>query len=150
MAFISNEEWAEYEKTINDFHDDAFQQELKWIRNILPVNIHGEDTESRYLPPVTLRCLIQFNHFRSWPINKESEAGQIDSESMLVFINIAYLKNLGYTDANDNWLYDPGLDRFEVDGVVYVDKGNSKTAQAKDKALLHFMVLKREELNTPG
>lgn len=146
--FIDDTEWAEYEDDINDFHNDAFQQSLIWHRTLLRLDVNGNDSNPTTKVPITLKCLIQYNHFRSWPISKESIPGQIDAESVLVFINVEYLKREGFTNIHNQFKYDPGLDRFEIDGIMYVDKGNSKTAQTKDKTLLHFLVLKREEIET--
>lgn len=150
MGFISDQEWADYERDINLFHNDAFQQEIIWHRTLLSISQNGEDDNPTNMEPITLRCLIQYNDFRSWPINKETVGGELDSESMLVFINLAYLGTLGYLNSFGQFEYRPDLDRFEVNGVTYVDKGNSQTAQSKSNPLLHFLVLKREELTTPN
>lgn len=150
MVFINDAEWLLYKETINAFHEDAFQQEIVWHRSLLRISKNGFDNKSTTLEPIIIKGLIQYNDFRSWPINKETKGGEIDSESMLVFLNLAYLGTLGYLNSFGQFDYKPDLDRFEVNGVTYVDKGNSQTAQAKGDALLHFLVLKREELNTPN
>ena len=146
--FIDNTEWEEYEDIINEFHKDAFQQEIIWYRTIAAIDKNGNDSNKRIATPITLKGLIMYNHFRSWPISKETETGQLDHESLLVFFNLAYLKELGYTNTKGQFKYEPSLDYFVINGLRYTDKGNSQTAQAKDKTLLHFLVLKREELKS--
>lgn len=146
---IDDNEWADYREDVNSFmNKDAGLQEIIWHRSLLRISKNGEDNNPTTLQPVTILGLIQYNHFRSWPISKESETGQIDSESMLVFLNLEYLGEQGYLNDKGQFEYKPDLDRFEINGLIYVDKGNSQTAQAKDYPLMHFMVLKREEIST--
>jgi hypothetical protein len=148
MGFITDQEWAQYAAELNDFHNDAFQQSIIWHRSLLRISKDGEDDNPSTLQPITLKCLIQYNDFRSWPITKDTITGGLDAESMLVFLNLSYLGSLGYLNEFGQFEYQPDLDKFEVNGLIYVDKGNSQTAQAKDQPLLHFLVLKREELET--
>jgi len=147
MTLIKQKYWDRHINIINEFHSDAFQQQITWKSCIKQYGTHGDDNEMRY-KDITILGLIQYNHFRSWPINKDTIVGQVDQESELLFLNIKYLRDNGYTNDNDQFIFKPALDRFEVNGVVYTAKGDSQTAQAKDKVLLHFIVLKREEIET--
>jgi hypothetical protein len=145
-TFITDLEWEDYEATINNFHDDAFQQTVVWRRSISMFNKLGQ-TVNRTVD-TDLKGLINYNHFRSWPINKESITGQVDKESMLLYINNQYLADLDLLDEAGVFKFNPDLDKFIVDNIEYAAKGNSQTAQTKTKKLLHFIVLKREEKNT--
>jgi hypothetical protein len=144
--FISDAEWQQYEDDINSFNNDAFQQSITWVKSINIFDTFGR--EKPKTKSVELKGLINYNHFRSWPINKESITGQIDKESMLLYLNHNYLLELGLINENGIFDFKPDLDKFIIDGLEYSAKGNSQTAQTKNKTLLHFIVLKREEKST--
>lgn len=141
--FISEAEWQQYEDDINSFNDDAMQQPITWVKSISIFDALGR--EKLKTKTVELKGLINYNHFRSWPINKESITGQIDKESMLLYLNHKYLLESGYIGESGTFDFKADLDKFIVDGFEYSAKGNSQTAQTKNKTLLHFIVLKREE-----
>lgn len=144
--FLSDAEWAEYEDAVNAFHNDAFQQPIVWRKLVSTFDSIGRE-KTRYIND-TLLGIIQYNHFRSWPINIESVTGQIDNQSMLLFLNNKYLEDRNLLNSEGQFEFKPDTDRFTVNGVEYVAKGDSQTAQTKNKALLHFIVLKREEIKT--
>lgn len=147
MAHMTQKQWDRYIAVINEWQEDAFQQEIIWKSNITNLNRYGEDSNVRY-HDISLRCLIHYNNFRTWPINLFTDTGEIDKQSVMVFFNIAYLDSLGYADENGVLMFDPGLDKFIINGVVYTSGGESQVAQAKDKPILSFLILKREETDT--
>lgn len=144
--FLSDAEWEEYENTVNSFHEDAFQHPVKFIRVLTYFDGNGKEVSREEV--IDIKGLIHYNHFRSWPINTESIGGQIDRQSVLLFLNNKALEELNLIDENGNFSFKPADDKFEVAGLRYVGKGESQTAQSKEKALLHFIVLKREEYQT--
>jgi hypothetical protein len=145
--FISDQEWEEYENTVNEFHQDAFQQSIIWKSSITVFNKDGEEV-NRYKDN-NLKGLIHYNHFRSWPINGQTLTGQIDKQSCMLFLNNKYLNDNGYLDSGGNFNFNPGSDQFLIDNVLYRAKGDSGAAQTKDKNILHFIILQREETETP-
>lgn len=147
MAHMTQKQWDRYIAVINEWQEDAFQQEITWLRNITRQNQFGEDSNMRF-ESVTLKGLIHYNNFRTWPINLYTDTGELDKQSVMVFFNIAYLNELGYADENGVLKFDPGLDRFEINGIIYTNAGESQVSQAKDKPLLCFIILKREETPT--
>lgn len=146
MAHMTQAEWDLHKSIINEYQDDAFQEDITWLSSAKVVNRWGEEQQN--FLSINILGLIQYNQFRSWPINKDKITGQIDDESCLLYLNIKYLRDNGYTNENDQFIFNPGLDKFIVNGVKYSPKGDSQTAQAKDTVLLHFIVLKRDEINT--
>lgn len=150
IFFLTDSEWQQYEETVDQFHDDAFQQKIIWRENIKNLSIHGDDSTIKYVDR-ELKCIVQYNHFRSWPINGDTITGEIDKESVLVFFNLKYLSSLGLTTPdNRQFAFQADLDRFVLNGVTYIARGDSQTGQSKEKPLLHFVILKREELVTPN
>lgn len=142
---VSDAMWAKYVGIINSFHDDANQQVITWesarsIKSRLGTDVIREEKQ--------ILGLIQYNFFRNWPINKASATGEVDKESMVVLFNIEYMKTEGYLNLNEQFDFDPGYDRFVVDGIRYKAMGDSKTAQAKNKAIMLFVILQREEVET--
>lgn len=141
MDFVSDAEWAEYKDIINDFNlNDSNQQPIVWRKLTQELSRYGEDDNVAYTD-TTLLGLVQYNYFRSWPTNKVDKSGEIDKESTLVFFNIEYLRGLGYVNADGQFQFDAGKDRFLIDGVRYKPSGNSKAAQASNEALLTFIIL---------
>lgn len=147
MAHMTDAQWQRYINTINEWQEDAFQQEFTWKRAITRTSRYGEDINNRY-EYITLKGLIHYNNFRSWPVNMYTDTGELDKQSIMVFLNIAYLNNLGYSDEHGVLKYDPGFDKFIINGIVYVNAGESQVSQAKDEPILSFIILKREETDT--
>lgn len=145
--YIKNSQWDKYREIINNFHEDAFRQEVTWERTLTNRDVHGEDRNIRR-ENIILEGLVQYNYFRSWPINKTEIAGEVDKENVLIYFNINYLKKMGYTDDKGNFLFNRGYDRFIIDGVEYKPFGDSHAAQAKGETLFIFIILKREDIDT--
>lgn len=146
MPFIEDSDWQEYEEDINDFHEDAFQQVIIWKNPVRTLNKSGSEAPL-YLDK-ELRCLIHYNHFRNWPINIQNITGDTDKQSVQVYFNAKHLDNEGVLNSEGLFEFDPILSRFVVDGVWYKPSGDSKTAQTKNKTLLHFVILRRDILET--
>lgn len=147
MGFMKPEDWQKYIDTMNAWQDDMFQQPITWNRYVVTRDLNGEGTNQRMIP-TQIKGLVQYNYFRSWPITKIKDSGEIDKESLLVFLNIKYLADNGWANADGNLIFEPSYDRFIINGLTYKSMGESQTAQASNKPLFIFMVLKREELAT--
>lgn len=151
MAFVGTKSWSRYRRIINDFHHDAFQNELHWFKYLYSLDRFGEDTKSNSLyEERVVKCLVQYDTIRNWPINRETTTGDIDKESIVVYINLKYLQNRGWVRMEGNrgtiMDIDSVKDYFILDGVKYRPSGDKPVAQASDKPLLFRIVLKREEL----
>lgn len=147
MGLVPDSVWDRYKDIINEFHDDAFQQSITLLRKVTIDDPHGEDTNIRD-QELKLLCLVQYNYFRSWPINDVKPSGEHDKESCLVYFNLDFLEKNGLLDGNGNLQFNPAMDRFILEGVTYKAFGDSKAAQAKDQNLFIFIILQREEINT--
>ncbi len=149
MAHMTQADWDAHIDAINEFHQDAFQQIITWKKLVTNLSEHGEDNQERH-QDIELRGLFLYNYFRSWPTNKNHIAGEVDKESCLLYLNSKYLLDLNpnYINPNGQFNFKPVLDRFVVNGITYKASGESQTAQAGDKPILHFIILKREEINS--
>lgn len=146
--FLTQAEWDQYISDIFSFcEEDAFKQEIIWKKSIGALNSDGSDDGPMYSDK-TLLGLIQYNDFRSWPINTDSITGEIDKESMMLLLSNKFLAENGYLNTQGIFKFDPSLDKFLVNGVLYKAKGDSQTAQANNTTLLHFIILKRDTVDT--
>lgn len=149
MSFLTPEEWADYELTINDFSQEAFNQDMTWLRCVRALSKDGSDDSPMYTE-VNLKCLVQYNFFRSWPINLNTTTGQVDGESAMVLLNNKYLNDNGYLNEHGQFKMRPSLDKFIINGLRYVNKGDSQASQTNSSnPLLHFLILLRDYTEEP-
>ena len=145
ISRVPTKEWDKYKSIINDFiDDDAGKQPFVWLRKLNQPLAYGEDGGIRYLP-VILEGLFQYNYIRTWPANKSTLSGELEGENMVLYISARMLRENGYVNEfgypDLNW----SEDRFLLNGKIYKPDGDTQVAQAKDEALLFFIILKREE-----
>lgn len=145
--FISTAEWGDFENIINDFANDAWQQLIVWKKCIRATDKLGDDSNPLYKEN-ELRGLVNYNHFRSWPINTQQITGEIDKESILLYLNTKYLADNNYLNANGLLKFNPTLDIFTIDGLEYKASGDSKTSQTDSKTLVNFIILRRYTIDT--
>ena len=53
-----------------------------------------------------------------------------------------FINNKGY------WAFDAALDRFTINGELYISKGDTQVAQAKDEPIVFQVLLRRQEDGT--
>lgn len=150
MKYIQDSDWALYKEIIDGVHEDFNQDTITLMSKVRVRNRYQEDTnrESNY-NHIPLKCLIQYNVFRTWPMTKETDSGSTDAESIVVLLNNTYLSSINMLTTEGNLDYDPGNDLFEFRGHIYRDAGNTPISQAKDNPLLTLIILKRLPKDTP-
>lgn len=147
--FISPVEWDEYKGIINDWSEDTFQQEVVWRKIVTTIDKNGEDTNRR-TQDIIIKGLCHYNYFRSWPINSQTITGEIDKQTVMLYLNIDYLKKLNYINPTTlQFLFNPSEDRFIINGIEYKAMGDSQAAQASTEPILIFIVLQRQNISTP-
>lgn len=148
MTQVSQAQWDAYKNIINNnAHDSFFNEILEWQRYVETFETFNEDKSSAPVL-VNLRCLMNFNTFRTWPVNKFDEVGVIDKNNIAVLFNRAYLSGLGYLTADGYFNFDPVRDRFRHRGVIYEPAGDVLSSQASDDPLIIQILLAREETPT--
>lgn len=142
--FIPNKSWDRYKSIINDFLDiDAGRQKIIWAKAVNQLLSHGEDSTQMYFKK-EIEALCFYNAFRNWPINKNTESGELDDENLSIMISGRYLGDHGYLNEQGYWEFDWVMDRFEINGIVYRPTGDTQVSQAKDEALIFQIILKRD------
>lgn len=138
--------YDKYKLVINNLAQAIFHKEtITWYKLTHNVDRYGEG-ENQHFTPITLRCLIDYNWRRTWPINIPTSAGLVDGETICVIFNLKYLKNLGYTDVHGYPTFNLGQEYFSHMGIEYTTGGDTQSAQAGDDPLLFQIILKRKTL----
>lgn len=141
--------WQEYQDLIGiDAADTFFQDEIIWKKAVPFLDEHGEDEIGEDFDDITLKCLVDYNDFRTWPITRNTGTGEIDKQTAVVLFTLKSLEDLNLLNSNGNFDYDADEDRFELDGILYKSAGDTNTAQAQDGPLLFQLVLEREITST--
>ena len=146
---LNTAQWQVYKNIINQAHDSFNQDTIVWHRYIGGFKRYGEDEpESNKSEDIDLKCLIQYNIFRTWPMTKKTPSGTDDKESIVLILNKNYLEGLGYTTTDGFFTMNPGKDLFILHGIGYRPSGETEVAQAGDEPLLFYIVLSRDENET--
>jgi hypothetical protein len=149
MSGISDAQWAAYKGIINNAHDYFNQDTVTWVRHTHGLQRFGEDSKSiDKSVNIDLKCLMNYNVYRSWPMSEETPSGQIDKESICIIFNKAYLSSLGYINSNNNLDFDPGRDYFIHQGQILKPAGETPAAQAGDDPLLIYIIARRTQIPT--
>jgi hypothetical protein len=147
MTFLTTKQWTAFNRVHRQWFDDVAGSEIIWKKVITNVDRWGEG-EAELYEEITLRAIISYNDFRTWPINIGNIEGTIDKESIYLLINKPYLDELGYINENGNFDIDPVLDRFLVNGQHYYPVGDTGVAQIYNTVGYFMIILSREPLNT--
>lgn len=141
---IPTKAWEKYSQIINEFmENDVGKQKILWLNRIDQMLPYGEDSGNEYdIKPI--EGLISYNYIRAWPSHKNTVTGELDGVNEVLYISRDYLNNRGYLTQDGYWDFDWVQDRFIINGKVYIPAGDTEVAQASDKPLLFFLVLKRE------
>ena len=145
MTFIKNKTWEKYKDIINKFVDtDAGKQEFLWLRKIDQPLAYGEDLSPVYVP-ITLEGLFHYNYIKTWANNRlrDTVSGEVQYDDQVLYISANQLRDKGYLTTAGYWDFNWADDRFIVNGKVLQPGGDTQVAQAKDEALLFFVVLQR-------
>lgn len=146
MAYIPDNIWDKYKDIINNVHSDFNQDSLTLFKKVKAFDRFKEG-EATY-NEITLKCLVQYNIFRTWPMTDETDAGALDQESIAIYLNNKYLKDNGYLTVEGNLDFDPGNDYFIFQGQKYRSSGETPVSQAKNEPLFTLLILKRNPTQT--
>jgi hypothetical protein len=147
MSYLSDADWDEYKDIIDSVHDDFNQETLIWKKFKKTLNRFSEGKNQDY-DTINLKCLVQYNIFRVWPMTKETNTGALDEQSVAVYLNNTYLSSLGHLTVGGVFKFDPANDKFILHGLEYRAAGETPVAQAHNRALLNLIILKRVPTNT--
>lgn len=144
-SFVPVDEWEQFKQIINDFVDnDAGRQPFLWLRRIEQPLSYGEDSGIVYTP-VQLEGMFHYNYIKTWPTNTERVSGEINLTNLVLYISANLLGSNGYLNQYGYYDFNWSEDRFILNGKVYKPGGDTQVAQARDQALLFFIILYRED-----
>ena len=150
MAYVGIKNWNRYKNIINKFRHDAFRNKLTWYHYLFSMNQFGENTDKNSKwEQREIKVLVMYDTIKNWPLNTDTTTGTFDEEHVVVYINLKYLKELGYTrgETEEDLAMDMDSvrDYFYLDGIKYRPSGDKPVAQAGDNPLLYRLILKRAE-----
>ena len=97
---LSPADWALYKSTINDASETFNKKQVTWRNTTYKLDRFGEDGDRQYTD-VILEGLFLNNYFRSWPLTKTADTGELDKESTVLILNQEYLRTEGHLNADD-------------------------------------------------
>lgn len=143
-SILSQSDWDDYKNIVNNFIDnDSGKQPFMWLRKINQMLPFGEDSGTLY-QPIHMEGLFQYNYIKTWPSNYPTLSGDLSEIDIVLYISARLLSGNGYLNDLGYWDFNWTEDRFYLNGKIYKPSGDTQTAQARDEALLFFIVLKRE------
>ena len=143
---VSKVDWEKYSNIIEDFIDiDAGKQPFLWLKKLNLMSQFGEDSSPQYTP-IKLYGLFHYNYIKTWPSARSTDAGELENGNLVLYISARTLEEAGYLNNFGYWDFNWVEDRFILNGKAYKPGGDTQVAQAKDRALLFFVILQREDI----
>jgi len=143
---ISPVEWAAFSETLDAFNIEVGQQQVGWKHITVNLPRYGEGELPTY-EQRSISCIVSYNAFRVWPIEKETSAGSLDKEYCHLLLNNNYLNTEGWVNIQNYFEYDP-RDIFTVNGKEHEVAGVTPVSQGRADPLYTILVLKRKTTNT--
>jgi hypothetical protein len=145
MDLIGATNRAKFKSVMRDAHDTFNKAVLVWKRSApTTVSLYNEQEPVVYTD-IDLNVLVGYNSFRTWPIVQQTNAGELDNQNMVVYINREYLGELGYLTSEGYFDFRPDQDVFIHMGIRYKCEGDTGLSQNQDLPLLVMLILRREE-----
>ena len=145
MKRIRLSKWEKYKSIIGEFMDeDAARKSITWLKHVDNPLAYGEDVGSTFIQ-LELMALVADNSYRTWPVNQTTVSGEVDNQSMAVWVSKRYLETNDLLTPEGYFDFDMSKDRIIIDGVLYKPAGDTQASQANDETLLFMIVLKRDK-----
>lgn len=139
MALIDAQVKASFLASQRSAHDEYMTKTITWKKRAGKKRSEwGEDTPETY-EDRELKVLENYNYMRTWPITQHTESGSLDKQSIQLFISKFHLEDAGWLNSQGNMDYDPGYDRFIIDGVPYIAAGDTLSSQFFEDDLLFLI-----------
>jgi hypothetical protein len=150
MDMIGDKDWADYNQLIGtDAFDSFAEATIIWRRKVDPsINRYGEDININSTIDIPLRCIVNYNYMRSWPITNQTESGETNEQSIQVLFSKTHLKSLGYLNGDGLFIYQPDYDRFLLDGTIRKPVGDSSVSQARDGSIMFEVIMVEQRTET--
>lgn len=143
---VTNNQWAMYKNLIDNVAGSFNQDTLQWGTLEFAKDLYGEHVERAH-QFTTLEVLIGYNTFRTWPITKHTDAGELDDQNMMVMLNRQYLFNNGWLTPEGYFNFSPSEDIFVHKGITYKADGDTLSSQAgADPLHIHLVLVRQEKI----
>lgn len=153
MGKLNGINWGRYKAILHKASEQLNKKPITWLKHKELITLRNEDFNhvnqeqdvAENYDKITLACLCNYNYMRTWPINRETISGELDVQTVQIYLNKRYLQENGYLDHNGLFIYQVDNDRFELDGILYKSTGDTSVSQADSEDIHFTMVLQREE-----
>lgn len=139
--------WSKYIKAVNAYSHSVSNETVIWDRVVVNTDRFGEG-EAEQVTQIPLQTLVAYNSFRTWPVDDRTFTGDVDKEYCHLYLNLEYLEKEGFLTSSHQFSFNPGLDRFWINGIKYKPAGDTGTAQANINPLFQILILERDEYDT--
>jgi len=147
MSFITQEQWSKFNQIQRQYYEDIAGISVIWRTVIKNVDRWAEG-ESEETVDIPVKAIVSFNDFRTWPTNRPTESGTLDKENLYLLLNKLYLGENSWLNNNGYFNFDPVMDRFIVDGILYKPDGDTQVSQIYDTVGYIMVILSREPTQT--
>lgn len=137
-------QWQNYRDTVNAYHKSVGKQKIVWRKVVSNIDRYGEGVAA-VTTDIELEVLMGYNDMRTWPTDRLDNVGVRDKENLWLYLNKQVLLEAGHLNARGYLDFNPGLDRFLVQGIEYKPGGDISSAMAEDNPLYILLILEREE-----
>lgn len=148
IDLVGSANWDLYKTIMRNAQETFAKKTITWKRFQGANDRFMEDNSSATFTDVTLEVLLEYNAFRTWPVNQPKDFGEQDKENITILINKAYLSELGYINSNGNFAFDKVMDRFVFDGQSHCAAGDTQVAQGNDDGLFEMIIVRRDAIKT--
>jgi hypothetical protein len=141
---VTPSNWDMYRNTINTFHKSVGKHTIIWKKMVADIDRFGEGFTAEYID-IELEVLMGYNDNRTWPVNKIDNVGTRDDENVWLYLNKKVLEEAGHLNARGYLDFNPGRDRFWIEGIEYIPAGDVSSSLAYDSPLYILLILRRNE-----
>jgi hypothetical protein len=142
---LSDEFWAYFASIQKDAFETFGQDTLTYYKKEYNMDYFGEDgtDDNTLFTQYDLPILINYNYYRVWGVNTNSQAGEVEGQSISVLINKDKLREVqpALMDDRNNFIFDSGKDYFIHRGTRYTSQGETFISQAASNPLLIMLIL---------
>lgn len=144
MQLLSAADWATFRQAINNASDTFNKQLIVWKHVRVLLDYDGNDDNSNNFEDIPLYVLVVYNTFPTWPIDKLTESGIADRESLNIIINKDYLRGMGRLTSEGLMDLNLTRDYFIIMGKSFKIMHDTQGAQAYNDPILQFITLVRD------
>lgn len=141
MELISSQDWAKYREVINNAFD-TFADKVITLQQFTHENFNYGEGGAVY-NPLSIPALMNYNVYRTWPVNDTTHSGTVDKENVQIILNYDLLNSLGLI-FDGRFLFKPQQDYFIIDGEDWIDSGITNASQAPALPLFVDLILMRK------